>query len=208
MSEFTSGFLIEAGNESSISKYARSKSVTKKINSKWIAYLTEGDNDAGIIEMSFEFPILFFEHAEDHGWGYHIYRNGNIAASLRIDYEVEEGLLWSLIQERYPEDNPIEVLYSHNDGNLGEELREEVRNNLADLTKRTFDKANFESFSDFGIEDEIIKQLQAYFQPPILTSNNLHESVNVFKQLVMINEMSWVRYDHVVEDGAYDVMFD
>lgn len=61
MSEFTSGFLIERIHEEKIRKYAQSRSVIKRLNNKWIVYLTEGDNDTRILEMSNEFPVMYFD---------------------------------------------------------------------------------------------------------------------------------------------------
>jgi hypothetical protein len=205
VSEFTSGFLMERIHMGKVAKYAQSRSVMKELNHKWIVYLTEGDNDAGIMDMSHEYPVMYFDHEEDHGWGYRIYDHGKIIASLRINYELEEGLLWEMAQERYPEGDLIEIVYNQ----AGDELREEIKNNFDELILQSFAEANIGSFAVFGFTHEQLETLNATLTPSeVRSGSNIFQIVNTFKSVLQLEEMSWINYDHVVEDANYDLMFD
>lgn len=209
MSEFTSGFLIEHKHASKIEKYAQKGAVLKRINKKWTAYLTPKDDPSEVVDMSMELPVLYFNHAEDHGWEYQIFHEGKRIAHLYIDYEMDEGVILKLAQERYPDKDPIELLYLCGDTNIMEELRSEVTDHFETLVHRLFQDANVECLSIFDIKAENMKELKLVLsQSGLFSSTSRFALVDAFKKNMQLEEMSWIRYDRIEEQGDYDRKFE
>ncbi|WP_242771139.1 hypothetical protein [Brevibacillus parabrevis] len=72
---------------------------------------------------------------------------------------------------------------------------------------QSFAEANIGSFAVFGFTHEHLETLNATLTPSeVRSGSNIFQIVNTFKSVLQLEEMSWINYDHVVEDANYDLM--
>ena len=50
-------------------------------------FLVEPPQIEWLFQLSQTVPLLYYYHAEDHGWGYRIFKDGTEVARLDVDYE-------------------------------------------------------------------------------------------------------------------------
>ena len=100
MSEFTDGLLILKTHVVSAQVSLTDLEhpfIVKNLNDRWSAIVFEAPNPefepvhSWILKTSQDMPMLDFQHAEDHGWGYKIYHAGEQKASLEVAYGIAEG---------------------------------------------------------------------------------------------------------------------
>ncbi|MBB3073514.1 hypothetical protein FHS14_006573 [Paenibacillus baekrokdamisoli] len=202
-----------ASQKEAIRKHAVPGSLIKVLDEKWVAYLTHDDNyleyqDAPdyIYQLSNDAPVLYFTNFSDHFWGYRIFSNGQEIAYLRISYELPGEIIHEILQERYP-DKEIFELY---DDDLQEEISKEVFENgiLDDAIEQLFDECNVSAFKLFDITNEQIEKLRLILNPTYYREHKkLFNLVDEFKEIVGINEMSWIRHERVEEKEDYEEMF-
>ncbi|MDF2645880.1 MAG: hypothetical protein K0Q73_1685 [Paenibacillus sp.] len=213
MSEFTSGQLLLASHKEAIRKHAIPGSLLKVLDEKWVAFLTGEDNyidfheaPAFIYQLSIDAPVLYFCNYGDHFWGYRIFSEGKEVASLRISYEFDEELIMKIFEERYPDNDLYELFTTdyHNEINKYIEvngLQEKAFNDL-------FDECNVTAFKLFNLTDEQIDNLTSILNPNYFREqDNIFNLVDEFKEIVGIDEMSWIRYERVEEDEDYEERF-
>lgn len=206
MSEFTSGCLTLVKYKEWLTEL--SPTYMTELNDEWLVFITKDtfvDEDIpdSLYEISNKFPVMYFYNFEDHCWGYSIVSNSQEVANVHVSYELEYTMLMSLAEERYPEEDPNEFLYDDVNGSkIRENLEEELQNSkqYKELINQQFLNCNVDSFKLFGISDEQINELVG-----ILTSDYLmqlesdHQLVEEFKEILHIQEMSWIRSDRIDE---------
>ncbi len=93
MSEFTSGNLYLKEFNEKIEEFMKRKDVSfyiRNVNEKWSAIfldkhrLEKNETIKFLKEISKIVPILHFENAEDHGWGYNIFSDDELLLSKII----------------------------------------------------------------------------------------------------------------------------
>lgn len=201
MSEFTSGY-ITLTEHLEIVREGNPKHILP-LNEQWLVFFM--DNEEDMIRLSNEVPILGFYNAEDHGWGYTINHQEQVLSQLDISYELEHVALCNLIEDKYPDEDPVELLYI-NPGEHAEDINELIGAYLTseeykDMVRKQFDKCNHESFSVFHVNDKDIAELNAKVSYAYSQSaESIHELVDYFKAILNLNEMSWIRPDRVDND--------
>lgn len=205
MSEFTAGNLTLVSFKEQITP--DQLSYIKELNGDWLVFFTDetGVNDEAsetVNDLTEDIPVLFFYNAEDHGWGYRIIHKKELLAKVDVNYELEESMLMQLVEKRHPDmDDPIELLYIDDEG---EELRarymEEVSasSELQQAIALQFSSRNVEHFKLFNVDAEKIQKLNG-----LLTYENWlrlespWQLVEQFKELLNLEEMSWIRPDRI-----------
>jgi hypothetical protein len=136
---------------------------------------------------------MYFQHAEDHGWGYNIFRGGMEVASMAVSYEIEFHMWLDLAEARYP---GIDVPDALNLTDLRDEVLSSVAYRLA--VEDQYKSPGLHELSVFGISKETVEKLQQvitaewYFDP-----ERRHEQVEEFKRVLDIVEMEWMSYHYV-----------
>ncbi|SEO63347.1 hypothetical protein [Paenibacillus sp. OV219] len=202
MSEFTAGNLVSIQHLEQLERF--NPTYKGPLNEKWAVFFTPNPDISesppdDIFAGSNEIPILYFFNAEDHGWGYSIVHEQQVKATFELSYEMEELFLMNMVQERYPDEDPIELLYlGENSDRLREELMEELQQDqeFNQRLSRIFDNCQVEQFRLFDIGDESIAGLTEMMTFSYLEGlESPHDLVDQFKQLLQIDDMSWVRPD-------------
>ncbi|MBD0381454.1 hypothetical protein [Paenibacillus sedimenti] len=212
MSEFTSGHLLLAGHKEAIRKNAVPRSLIKVLDEKWIAYLTRNDSYLEyqeapdyIYQLSYDAPVLNFCNLSDHFWGYRIFNGGQEVAYLRISYEFLEEIIIEIFKERYPEKEILELY-----GDMHEEISKEVIENgiFDEAIEHLFDESNVSAFKLFDISEKQIDKLKSILNPSYFREHKkIYQLVEEFKEIIGINEMSWIRHERVEEDEGYEEIF-
>lgn len=165
MSEFTSGLLFLNNNLDKFDKNVKELGLNwqaEGLNNKWLFILMEDEDFAPvphekIIELSKQFPILFFINAEDHKWGFRIYNEGLMVSTFFIPH--------------------------------GE----------INLAKSKLNKLDIDEFKVFKIGEEDLNNLKK-----LLLENekveNTWQQVELFKQLLNLEEFSWIENFIVLDD--------
>ncbi|WP_342564609.1 hypothetical protein NST84_05405 [Paenibacillus sp. FSL R7-0345] len=212
MSEFTSGHILRAADRDIVRKYAVSGSVIMQLNEQYIAYLIEDTYNSGpapehIQLLSEEAPVLYFYNFADHEWGYQLIHQGKEIATLHIAYEYEEEMVLHTAEVRYPESDFRELLF----GGTLEKIREELESAsvFEQKLQELFDNSRPEQFQLLGASGEKIEQLLEILSISFI-NRNINEAMELsdkFKEILGIEEMSYIRHERVVESEEYDELF-
>jgi translation elongation factor EF-G len=198
MSEFTFGFLVRntEQNQQFVKEIANTV-LMKPLNSDWVVFNYEDwDVPQSILTLSKSTPVLLFHNAEDHGWGFEIFQNGEGISKLDISYEMEEEFIMKEFEKRNPDmDDYVEFLYMDPEGQeIYAKLKEEL--DLSGKVKEQFDSCDTNAFKLLSVEEEQIKELNTILNPSYLLSlEDIFELVEEFKSILNMEEMSWIRPD-------------
>lgn len=212
MSEFTSGHILRAEDRDFVRKHAVEGSVIMQLNEQFIAYLTSDVyNQQPVPEhiqrLSQEAPVLYFYNFEDHEWGYRLIHKGTVVAALHIAYDYEEAIISNVAIERYPEKSFRELLF----GGVLQKVREELEAGslFEEKLEELFNDSRPEQFQLLGASGAQIEKLRE-----ILNINFINHDINEgmelsdeFKQILGIEEMSFIRHERIVESERYDEIF-
>ncbi|MBE7896940.1 hypothetical protein G7L40_16360 [Paenibacillus polymyxa] len=207
MSELTSGSLSLLKYKEAILKH--DPVYAEDLNDKWFVFITKDTEESeeipeSLFQISEKIPVLYFYNFEDHCWGYRVVYNSQEIASLHISYVLLDTSIIKLAEQRYPEEDHIEFLYVDPRGDkIRIELIEEVlrSNEYNEKIAKQFTNCNLETFRFFELDNEQIKQLEDILNNSYYTQlESEHELVEEFKELLNIEEMSWIRADRMNED--------
>lgn len=171
-----------------------------ELNENWCVLLFEDEwvqsreTAEWLLDLSQITPLLYFYHAEDHGWGYRLLHNGHEQAYASINYDLEIELATQLAAERYPGQNPFEIF-----DQLSEELNQSgaYRQALTDLLANK----NVEAFRVFDLDDQQVKTLDHLLSiDTMLEDDCLVDNVDQFKEILDIEEFCWLSYAYEAED--------
>jgi hypothetical protein len=204
MSEFTDGILFLAKHTDVVQVAAQELNqpyIVRKLNEKWASLFPEDSNIVKpelanwLHKHSYTVPFLYFQHAEDHGWGYNIFKNGQEVASLDINYELDFHIWLDLAEQRYP---GIDVIGSLDDA-IAEALRREVANSEAYIraVQDQFKHKNLIQLASFDIPKQSITDLDILITPERYLSDYGFDQVEEFKETIGITEMSWLSYRYL-----------
>lgn len=203
MSEITAGILYKNKDAEKVGRYLLEAPCRYKIrilNETWSVFCLEDSFLQQEPTRKFllgigEVPLLYFLHAEHHGWGYSIYFNKEIRCNVLIDYGLEYSLAKNIILQRLPREKDIHAIARSKWTSAFEEVRQssEYRQALAE----SLSSACPDNFRLFGLEDRSISEIKSILSVSWLTEGgNLHEAVNKFKDILGIREMEWISYHY------------
>lgn len=196
MSEFTYGNLITTKNQHFIRSFCRSGTAVLPLSDKWTAFFTNDDGEMGspkyIENMSNQCPVLYFFNLEDHGWGYEIWNDGQMISSLEFHYELEDFLLYEMAYEMYPDIDR----FSKEGEVVFEELESKFQDDLffEQAVRKHFETVNMDAFHLFELDTTAMDGLREILRPETFL-NREGDAVERFKQLLDIEDMSWIRFD-------------
>jgi hypothetical protein len=210
MSEFTTGNLFLSKYSEQLQQMLGNSSVflIKALNKQWSVLYFEDDwlqrtsTKEVVLSLSKRIPLLNFSDAEDHGWGYRIFANGEEQAQFYDDYSLDHGMVIDLAETRYPDIDVQPFLYLEEEGQrVFQQLLQEVRvsEQYQSAYAKQFEHKHVEAFSYFEIHSEKIDILNQLISPEGLQSEPPRsEEVSKFKKLVGITEMEWKSYHYTM----------
>lgn len=194
MSEHTSVFMTKIRFEDQLKRLGIS--AFRRLNEEWLVFMGPvEEREQEMIELSKELPILYITHAEDYGWGYMLWANGELKAEFEYSYMLSEEALMDVLESEYPDADPQELLY----GDAGD--RAEAVNELIGqfysggayekLLRETFKTANFDALAVLDLEEERIEALKATitYQGQEMIETELVEN---FLAIMNLKELSWL----------------
>ncbi len=220
MSEFTTGILYPRKYEPKVLQAlpkANQPFFHKNVNSEWNAFFLEdeciefADTLQFLLTLSSHYvPLLWFHDAEDSGWGFRLFDGGCEVTSATISYSLDIEIADFIFGKRHPE-------VCHPDG-LAEnsELRQEYEDILEQVVRSDYYKQEVgkgvsrfrpQCFGRF-VSHKQIQQLRSLFDLYLLTEidedtggSMLYDSVDLFKEILGIEEMVWVNYEYLSSDS-------
>lgn len=213
MSEFTTGNLFLSKYTKPLQEQISSRStasLVETLNQRWSVLFLEDDwlqqpsTVDLLLTLSQDIPVLHFNDAEDHGWGYRIFVEGREQAQFYDDYFLDHGMVIDLAEARYPDIDVQPFLYLEEaEQRIFPELLQEVRQSQAYQTAyaKQFERKHVQAFSHFEIDSDVIEALDHLLSPEGLQSEPLrNQEVSTFKRLLGITEMEWKSYHYVMLD--------
>ncbi|MFM1653996.1 hypothetical protein ACI7RC_18115 [Brevibacillus sp. B_LB10_24] len=220
MGEFTTGVLYPRKYEPKVIHSlpkSRQPYFHKNVNSTWNAFFLQDEWIGGADTMQFllrlssqHVPLLWFHDAEDKGWGYRLFDGGYEVSSAAINYELDVEMAESIMSSRYPDIELAEEVIEN------EELRKEYEQVLDQVARSSgyrqevwkgVSRVRPESFATLLSHKQIF-QLRSLFNLHFLagydeeTGNSyLYDSVDLFKEILGIEEMMWVNYTYLASGG-------
>lgn len=206
MSEFTDGVLVlrkhgDEAQEALKSLNARHK--FRDLNAQWSAIFVEEANPkvdplrSWLIEFSRSFPILFFEHPADHGWGYRIFHGGHETAWLFVSYELIYSIYIDIVQKLYPGVDPHVGIDRETAIAIQSEI--EASDWYKEIVLTRFQNSNIEQFASFELAPETLRELaQIVTVDRYLDTDS--EQVQQFKRVLNLKEMEWKSFHYLELD--------
>ncbi|MGD8189805.1 hypothetical protein ACQCN2_07465 [Brevibacillus ginsengisoli] len=220
MSEFTTGVLYPCKYEPKLLLHLsrfNQPYFHKNINEGWNAFFLEdewletADTIQFLLRLSnHHIPLLWFHDAEETGWGYRLFDGGAEVSSATISYELDIEMTEEILAKRYPTIEIAEEVI-HND-----KLRQEYDEVLHQVVHsdrfqqevgKGISRFRPQSFNRF-LSHKQVQQLCSLFDVSMLTefdddlgSSLLYDSVDLFKEILGIEEMMWVNYAYLASGG-------
>jgi hypothetical protein len=203
MSEFTIGILTRAKHREAVAGALTETGLTYKqrdLNPDWTAFFLADEWDEAVTTTALDrasrrAPVLSFMNAEDHGWGYRLWRMGNEVAALQISYELEFQVAQEIFAERYPGEDPFE-----SDASVSKwmAIREQMQQSdrLTAATKELYQRANPAAFGALDLTPEQIEELKMVLNPAWRGEDGAWGQAERFKEILGIEEMTWLSYEH------------
>ncbi|WP_139999798.1 hypothetical protein [Paenibacillus paridis] len=204
MSEFTSGSLVMNKHRKAIEDF--NPTLIKPLNDKWSVFFTKGTEVSGtypedIIKMTTSLPILYFYNFEDHGWGFTILYQSRVISAFDYSYEADAIELHNYVQERFPEEDAIELLYiKPNSDDFRVKMFKEFykEHSKEDKVKKLIKSLDVDAFALFNIDSGGLDKLRDVFSMESLMNLQNHFTlINDFKETIDIKEMCWIRADRI-----------
>jgi hypothetical protein len=201
MCEFTTGVLYPRKYETKVLHQlpkSRQPYFHKNVNDEWLQLSSQ------------HVPLLWFHDAEDSGWGFRLFDGGYEVSSATISYSLDAELAEAEFARLYPhiniseetdEDEEIRDAYEEILDTVvhSEHFRQEVRKGISRFRPQCF--ARF-------VGQKQINQLRSLFDIHQLTDFDeetggalLYDSVDLFKEILGIEEMVWVNYAYLASGG-------
>lgn len=220
MSEFTTGVLYPRKYEQKVLQTlpkSRQPYFHKNVNDDWNAFFLQDEwlQRAGTVAFLLSLsghgiPLLWFHDAEESGWGFRLFDGGVEVSSATIPYSLDNELAEAEFFRRHPQVASLEEMADREDLRTAyEEILEEVirsehfRQELAKGISR-FQSQSFHRL----VSNKQVNQLRSLFDINLLSdidedsgSSILYDSVDLFKEIIGIEEMIWVNYSYLASGG-------
>lgn len=211
MSEFTEGILLLKKHQPLAERAVQElqeRHLLRVLNEKWLVLLVQHLNIQGaglrtwVIKHSHHFPMLHFVYAEDHGWGYNVFANGELSAHLFVSYEIREKMWLELAEELLPDEDDVVGHLRTNCIAVCSLLYKEVESSkeYQEKVKAQYHAANPKAFTVFDLPEEAITQLREILTGDYYLALTRSSQVGVFQRILDIDEMHWMAYRYVVRD--------
>lgn len=220
MGEFTTGMLYPQKYEPKVLialPKSRQPYFHRNINRDWNAFflrdewLETAQTLQFILHLSRQcVPLLWFHDAEDDGWGYRLFDAGYEVSSATISYSLDADMAESEFSRRYPEVDLHQAIMES----------EDVRNTYEEILNRVIRSEEYRREVSKGISrvcppcfarivgHKQVQQLRSLFDLQLLTdvdeetgASLLYDSVDLFKEILGIEEMMWVNYTYLASGG-------
>lgn len=218
MSEFTTGILYPRKFESKVLYHltkSRQPYFHKNVNDEWNAFFLQdewietADTLRFLLQLSSLYvPLLWFHDAEDSGWGFRLFDGGFEVSSATISYSLDAELAEAEFHRLYPgapihdeEDEEMRQAYEEILDRIvrSEQFRQEVWKGITRVRPQCFGRF---------VGQKQIQQLRSLFDINLLTDFDeetggalLYDSVDLFKEILGIEEMIWVNYSYLASGG-------
>lgn len=220
MCEFTTGVLYPRKYEAKVLQQlpkSRQPYFHKNVNNEWNAFFLQDESIETAETLRFllqlsskHVPLLWFHDDEESGWGFRLFDGGCEVSSATISYSLDAELAEAEFARQYPHVN----LQEEADDN------EEIRDAYEDILDKVVQSEHFRQEVRKGISrfrpqsfarvvgQKQISQLRSLFDIHLLTdfdedtgSSLLYDSVDLFKEILGIEEMVWVNYAYLASGG-------
>jgi len=220
MGEFTTGILYPRKYEPKVlialSKMDQSY-FHRNVNGDWNAFFLQDEwlqtssTVQFLLQLSKHYvPLLWFHDAEDNGWGFRLFDAGYEVSSATISYSLDVEMAEEEFGRLYP------------DVNLQERITdsEDVRQKYEDILDRVVRSELYRREVGKGITrirpqsfnritgPKQVQQLRSLFDLQLLTdvddetgASLLYDSVDLFKEILGIEEMVWVNFAYLASGG-------
>ena len=217
MSEFTSGLLFLQENRDAVKTSAENhlnpvfEYIVHKVNNRWSALLAEDYSNHRIStlikEISQDFPVLYFDHAGDHGWSYRLIEAYTVTSSIAVGYELDWHLAYEYLELKYPDlagdpkslfdmVDDVPVLYA--------QLRKSTQYRQA--VEEMYENHHPSKFSVFDVSDEQIQRLTKEITAAVYKESHemMLKQVDSFREILDFEEISWMSYRYVKKSQEQD----
>lgn len=216
MSEFTTGILYPRKYEPKVIHTlpkAKQPFFHKRVNNNWNAFFLQdecierADTLHFLLGLSSHYvPLLWFHDSEESGWGFRLFDGGTETTSATISYSLDIELAECLFTKRHPEVEQVEEFWEN------EQLRLEYETILDQVVRsEPFKREVWKGIARFYphcfgrfLSHKQIAQLRSLFDIHLLTEveeetggSVLYDSVDLFKEILGIEEMVWVNYAYL-----------
>lgn len=220
MSEFTTGVLYPRVYETSLLHLltgTRQSYFHKNVNDRWNAIFLQDEKLQNaetlflLLDISARnIPLLWFHDDEENGWGFRLFDGGYEVSAATIWYDLDVYLAERTIQNKYHLPELSQALLDR------EELQSEFDETLRQVTRshefrqevgKGISRFRWEGFSRLLTRKQV-QQLRFLFDLKLLTEVDeetgaclLYDSVDLFKEILGIEEMMWVNYRYLASGG-------
>ncbi|NGQ95403.1 hypothetical protein G3578_09570 [Brevibacillus sp. SYP-B805] len=221
MSEFTTGILYPRKYEPSVLKMlpqSRQPYFHQNVNDHWNAFFLEdewlerADTLRFLLQLSAQpVPLLWFHDAEESGWGFRLFDGGMEVSSATIPYSLDIEMTEAEFARRFPAVQSIDEISEQEELRRAyDEILEQVVRSVQFRQELSKGIARFrhQCFSRF-VSAKQAQQLRSLFDINLLAdfdeesgSSILYDSVDLFKEILGIEEMIWVNYTYLASGGA------
>lgn len=220
MSEFTTGVLYPRKYEAKVLgalPKSRQPYFHKNVNDEWNAFfmqdewLERAETVSFLLALSAQsVPLLWFHDAEENGWGYRLFDGGSEVSSASIPYTLDIEMSEAEFLRRHPHVESVEELADSEELRVAyeeilegvvrsERFRQELSKGIARFRTQAFARL---------VSNKQAQQLRSLFDLQLLTdfdedsgSSMLYDSVDLFKEILGIEEMIWVSYSYLASGG-------
>jgi len=220
MSEFTTGVLYPRKYEAKVLQHlpkSKQPYFHKNVNDEWNAFFLQDESIQEahtlhfLLQLSSKYvPLLWFHDDGENGWGFRLFDGGFEVTSATISYSLDMEMAEEEMMRRYPSIDLAEEILQNESLRLeyedvldrvvrSERFRQEVAKGLL--------RFKWQWFSRF-ISHKQVQQLRALFDVNMLTDYDeetggalLYDSVDLFKEILGIEEMMWVNYSFLASGG-------
>ena len=220
MGELTTGILYPRKYEPKVLlalSRAEQPHFHRNVNSEWNAFFLQDEWLETPVTLDFllrlskqSVPLLWFHDAEDNGWGFRLFDAGYEVSSGTISYSLDVEMAEAEFNRLYPQIDLQEgVVESESVRQTYEEILDRVvRSDTYRLeVGKGISRTKPQSFHRI-VGPKQVQQLRSLFDLRLLTdvdeetgASLLYDSVDLFKEILGIEEMVWVNYAYLASGG-------
>lgn len=189
----------------------------RNVNHDWNAFFLQDEWLETPVTLDFllslskqSVPLLWFHDAEDNGWGFRLFDAGYEVSSGTISYSLDVEMAEAEFSRLYPQIDLQEgVVESEYVRQTYEEILDRVvRSETYRLeVGKGINRIKPQSFNRI-VGPKQVQQLRSLFDLRLLTdvdeetgASLLYDSVDLFKEILGIEEMVWVNYAYLASGG-------
>jgi hypothetical protein len=220
MGEFTTGVLYPRKYEPKVLQAlpkSRQPFFHQTVNSEWNAFFLQDEwiETAETLQFLLKLsgqsvPLLWFHDSEDNGWGFRLFDGGYEVSSATINYSLDMEMAESEFARLYPHiDLHEEIAENEEVRCLYEEILEKVvgSESYRQEIMKGISRVRPQCFARF-VGQKQVQQLCSLFDPQLLAEYDeetggslLYDSIDLFKEILGIEEMVWVNYSYLASGG-------